>query len=498
MNWKRYFLGLEVFSLFALVLSGLAIAYLLSPSYMEYANVEPLVAVGAQQWLHGYPLYTSASGPNFYSTVYGPATYLYTAFGLVLFKDPILGSKFSSVVLCIVTLLVFTWAAKRTLRWSETLFALGLFSIQSLFLPEFCFGIAVNPGLTFATVLGLLSTTFSHWNVRLGLLAFATGLALCTKLHGPIYLLPAWIIFFYEGGWQKSLWCGLISVEIFLLPFFLNGVSLRNQIDLLIMLNHHPRQWGMFVGTVATELLLAWPVLILLAVPKHRGLWSLEGRVRQIAMGLFLGFLLVLVPATKEGSGAHHLWPFIPWISYVIALWLQSAETRTTSTLRMQVIRSCLMIWIFFQAVDAYREIGGVTEFLKDGSRRALVDEDIKSILLRYPNNPLQMGYGSDRSFTLTYYRPLLYARQTPCLIDGTAAMDFAEAGYSLKPACHAMLVRKDDLWLIPKNEAPFTITSWYEPHSRLFDKALGDEFLSHFHKVASSSYFDIYGYRTR
>ncbi len=72
MDFRRFFWGLEAFSIFVPVLVILALINLVSPPYIVSAAGEALRAVGAQQWLHGFPLYPSLSDGGCYSTPYGP------------------------------------------------------------------------------------------------------------------------------------------------------------------------------------------------------------------------------------------------------------------------------------------------------------------------------------------------------------------------------------------------------------------------------------------
>ena len=163
MTSNKYLWGLEIVVIYTILTFTWALHYLESPSYMDYAHADPGAVVATQQWMHGRPLYAPPGGDAHYSLIYGPINFLLTAGGLCLFQDPITGGKFPGVFLCLLALVLFIWAARRTLPWAEALIASGLLSIETLILHSFVFGMPVNPSLELAVVLGILSLTFSNW-----------------------------------------------------------------------------------------------------------------------------------------------------------------------------------------------------------------------------------------------------------------------------------------------------------------------------------------------
>lgn len=493
MTSNKYLWGLEILVVYSLLTCAWAVQYLGSPSYMDYAHADPGAVVATQQWMHGRPLYGPPDGGATYSLIYGPMNFLPTAVGLWLFHDPITGGKFPGVFLCLLALGLFIWAARRTLPWPEALIASGLLSIQSLILHTFIFGMPVNPVLELAAVLGILSLTFPGWGIRVGLLAFATALAFGSKVHGPVYLLPAWTMLWIDGGWKRFVGCAVMAMVLFLAVFCIPGISLWGYLDWVREASHHSLQSKMFTRTVGWEFVLGLPVLIYFVIPRKWKFWTADRELKTIGISILVGMVIVLAPASKEGAGYHHAWPFIPWIAWFTVRWLHSLRAIPVSPRVVRLARICLFAWIGLLAFHVWESANAIGGYFRQCPRLAYVEQDIKDILRRYDGVPVQMGYGSDRGYSLTYFRPYVYARDTPCFVDAPSAMDFVAAGGSLEPDLKAMLARKQDVWLIPKGDVPFSMKTWYMPRTLLFGESFEKAFRENYTKVDSSLFFDIY-----
>jgi hypothetical protein len=278
----------------------------------------------------------------------------------------------------------------------------------------------------------------------------------------------------------------------------LPGISLKNYLCWLTVLVCHPRSWTVIDNVLQWELSFAWPLIFFLFVPKMLRFWNSDGSFYKVAMSLFAGFILVIVPASKEGADYHHIWPFIPWICYVVARWLQSLKVLALPFHRLLVIHGCLFAWVLSLSLVTNHETEQLVYYFSHKQEFAWQEEDVKNILARFPDTPVQMGFGEGRNFSYTtYVQPLIYQRPIPCILNLVTATELAGAGISLKPAGDLILNQKDTVWLIPKNERPFSATSFYTPHPRLFDDSFVDEFIRHHRKIGSSMFFDIYQYNS-
>jgi hypothetical protein len=203
---------------------------------------------------------------------------------------------------------------------------------------------------------------------------------------------------------------------------------------------------------------------------------------------------LILIAASKPGSGPHHFLPFLPLFAFCSA----------TAVVSVRAAGGGRSIYIFWAPLLALLIAATVksTFALYYGVRLAApqaaesATADIAAIIESYPDRNIYMGYGDGTKNVLTFYRNYLVYADNPYLIDSAAMMDFQLSGLELPQATIDKLLADDTaVWLIPVGQEPFTILNWYyrNQNGLLFDARFRQAFNNNFHKLASTSNYDVY-----
>jgi len=109
------------------------------------------------------------------------------------------------------------------------------------------------------------------------------------------------------------------------------------------------------------------------------------------------------------------------------------------------------------------------------------------------------MGYGSDKTYEMTWERPVLVLLGNRYSLDADALDEADMADEPLPQATFDELkICSSQIFLIPKGDRPFSLQSNYfiygNPDFRdLFPIAFRQEFLRDYRKSGSSRYFDLW-----
>jgi hypothetical protein len=206
--------------------------------------------------------------------------------------------------------------------------------------------------------------------------------------------------------------------------------------------------------------------------------------------------VLVLIAASKPGSGPHHFLPFLPMLGFLTASAVVAVQAEKGSSSAAFIFWSPLVSVLLAAAVKtAFALYYGLLVTGSQFSAVALVT-DLDELATQYPDRNLYMGYGDGSSHTRTFVRNNLVYMGNPYLLDSAAMMDFQFSGVEIPPATTAyMLNDSRAIWLIPTGQEPFTLLNWYYSNTggQLFDDAFRLAFKRGFSLEASTAYFDIY-----
>ncbi len=486
------------------VASGVFVSFLVTCFwYMTHAgyasNVEAMVTTVAWWVQTGGQLYHAPDAAQQYSALYGPAVYLATGFYLDLLGPSIMASKVGSLLALYgsVALLYLTIR-----RWVSNTLALGLTTIAVL-LYWTCgtssMLVRADPYLLAAVCLGMYSAGSPRRLLAVLGSALGLGLAINLKLHSLLYLLPVLTLLDEHHGSRSTLVALGLGSTLVLAPFVLyDNVSLVNYILWLGMSTHHGLQFESLPHLLSRAVFFAVPVLVPLSSgsrPADRP-WMR----RQLILAWVVGNLVVIVFAMKPGAGQVHLLPIIP-INMVFAARLWPAEgmrgllfpNRRVSW-RLGAVTAFFVAAVISGSVSGYRSARLASSLMKHADK---IDVEVQEIMAAHPDRTIGMGYGgADRYFHWTNLRPLLAFAGHPVLLDAISIMDTRRAHQDFCGATiDAMSEGFIDLWLVPRDQQPFSLPNWYPPHEDIFPGDLRTAFAAHYRIEGRTRFFDLWGY---
>jgi hypothetical protein len=474
------------------------VVYALTPQLRDH--IEPQVASVSYLLLNGKPLYPPPDAAEQYTLPYGPYTYLWPAAYYWVLGPSLLSTKLSGAISGLAAVAVLLWACKRTAGWWVALPCTALATVVDYRFETHAFWCRPDSHQLLLMSLSLLALTMVNpWSAAV-LLGVCTGINANMKIDSLAYALPIMAaLYLRHRKWSPLILAAFFALIVAAAPFAIPGISLANLATWLRLESRHP-----FGGELELSLIfLAWLVEMLLigglpsmllngtSDPQRRQWWI-------TAAALGIAILGVMPVTAKTGTGAHHLLPFVPVICWMIA-WAWSigngspapaAGTHKISLRHLLILPIAIVAIIY----GSYMSLTMAQEFRQWRTINVAIVADLNDIMRTFPNRTIEMGVGSDRSYSFTFDRPVLVFAGNPYSLDAAAAMDSFEDQKGLPEAttglCRSGLA---DFILIPRGDRPFTLTDWYHKpipvFSNGFIQAFGDNYERRYH----SSYFDIY-----
>jgi hypothetical protein len=134
------------------------------------------------------------------------------------------------------------------------------------------------------------------------------GIAFGFKLHGPLYIVPAFLDYLAR---QPSARTGtrilvgiVVGAAISFAPFLVPRTSLTHYIELLVLVSHDPILITVFVQNIVVLATGALIAHVMTPVAAR------DGRYWRYQLSVAAAGLLVSIAASKYRAGAHHLIPF--------------------------------------------------------------------------------------------------------------------------------------------------------------------------------------------
>ncbi|MGA3067936.1 MAG: hypothetical protein ABSF29_13920, partial [Tepidisphaeraceae bacterium] len=434
-----------------------------------------------------------------YSLVYGPFTYIWAAAHYGALGPSIFAAKLTGCVSSLASLAILLAALKRDGNWRVALPCVALAATIYVSFGVQSFWCRPDGHDCFLVALSIFALTLANPWIAAILIGISAGVGVNLKLTAAAYFLPigtAFILRYRRPG--AAGFALALAIATAAGPFLLPEISLTNYFAWLQSVESHPLSWGELLDSLQCAGWMLGILLVLGMAPIASTPRGEASAIRQwcwTAAALVAAIALTLPIAGKQGAGRHHLIPLTPMLVWLVARsWSMApaGESPPRWRLRHWLIVPVLIVALIFSADACF----SITNYIRQGepTNRAIV-ADLGLIMDELPGRTIEMGVGGNRTYPVTFARPVLVFAGNPYHLDPASAMDVAKARQSL-PAATADLCRSGlaDFVLIPKGDAPFSLRSGFTPHPAVFSAEFVGAFRDHYQLRFRSAYFDIYG----
>jgi hypothetical protein len=487
----RVWLLLGLAGLFLLVLVWALASYILYPGYLDHG--EPSVTLISFRILDGVPAYPGFDEPGMVSSVYGPLTFVMHALAIGVLGPSVLSGKAASILAALL-IPFFVFLSHRS--WGVEAAAGGAIFAAGLVLLHIPYSIWNRPDSIIA-LLGVIAVWAANasdpekpeWSKSV-LIALTGGLAVGFKIHAGIYFAP--VVIFHclneNRGIKAFMAMSAVGMAVVLLPFAFSVFSISNYLAWFGLIANKANPAGLLFKVVRYGLIYLIPGLFFLAALK-------EGKktVPAPEIAYFWIFIVCLVaviyPASKTGAGAHYFFPFLAvFVDQIFRHAHRVKKYQGRVMAGIGVLAAVILILSvpvqkrFYQSLH-WREIGAI-------------QAEIRLIMAKYPDRTIEMGVGEDvANYYRTFYKSLLVLEGHPYTLDAAPVMETSMMKIPLTGDTLAMIRGcNTDLWLIPKDERPFNMDSYYG--NPMFDEDFLGAFRGSYAKAESFEFFDVWGCR--
>ena len=468
-------------------------------------HFEPSAITISWLWGRGGDMYHNTVAAERYAFLYGPIMYMSDWLFLDAFGPSIHAAKLSGVLLSLASVALIFWTVKRVtspyLASISTTYCLLVFLLRGDSVTSF--NLRAEPHLIFWVSVGLFSGSLSIPVLAALGCGLVTGILVNIKIHAGLYALPILALLYQRHGGRTVFVAVLLAVLVAACPFFVfKGISLTNYLTwFLTLATRQGLSRDCFKAVVIEELFDILPVVAslgcLILVDRRRCLTFLRTN-RALFLALNLGLLLLLVPASKEGAGPHHIMPFIPTLALVIGITLD--QPVAYGELLGWGSRSVRSAGIAFPLMAlAYTLPNQLTSMENEracDARAGTILSEIDAIEKLFPGGRLAVGYGGDGSYTDTNLKATLVLKGNPYLIDSAALMEMNLSRLKIPETTHAA-IRKGmiDVWLIPAGDDPFSLHTFYSSKAPIFEPSFRKGFLDHYSICHRTKHLDVWCY---
>ncbi len=450
-------------------------------------HVGPTMAMLAGVCARGQPLYTDLDSPNRYSLLYGPSSFVLSGALTRLLGDPLLSSKLVGMAAGLLSLALFIVVARRAVPGGGGRSVL-VYVVLCLSFQNYTFWNRPDSLMLLGATLVLASVTvIAPWG-QLVLRALGFALLVNGKAHGFLYVLP--LVPLFGARWSAAAAQALVLTALSAgLPFVLfPEVSGVNYLGWLRAASGHPLSLPFLFKTLWFALFMVAPAAALAWLPTR--LVPRPAR-RWLAVACLSGAAMVAMHlvAAKQGAGRHHLIPFIPAVALGVGfLDLGQASSRRASSW----LKGCSVAWLTGLVVlAAEKQVHFIRATL--AVRDQEVASDVALTRARLAGKRVAFGYGSDRTYELSLFRPLFWDLMPDYFLDVPALMDMSLARMSLPNGTYEKLASGFyDAFVLPRDEAPFSLRSTYD-RSEIFDERFRRTFRAHYKLAYETRLFGVW-----
>lgn len=480
----------------------LLVLYATHNNFFDHAEAN----IATVSWLFqtGKPIYHDLEAAERYSIPYGPMLYVINGFFLNLLKPSIFSAKIGGIVAGGLSLLLIFYNSKKLVGSQLATFCSGYISL--IFISIYFYFVAAtfwnrsDSFLVMFVALGLITAVKTNpWLAILGSV-LSIGISVNLKIHGVLYFLPLYVLFYCRHGIVSTSISILGSLIIAVFPFLnLPQASLKNYVFWLREFGEQGLSLNLLWGNIVWSIYFLAPILLLFAyfrvinknefnifIQKHKYFIS------SIVISLFGVALL----GSKQGAGMNHLVPFIPVWAYLFALTLSKVITVEKRYVFKNINKYYYGFYISLigalLTITVLRGIANESKLI-DLSKKYDNEpiHEINEVVKSYPGITIGMGYGGH--YDLTYYRPILAYYGNPYLIDAVSMMDSEFLGKGIPTeTLKALSSCQTDLWLIPKGGSPFKLYNYFNQR-QVFSEEFQSTFLLNYELRNHTKHYNLW-----
>jgi uncharacterized membrane protein YccF (DUF307 family) len=427
---------------------------------------------------------------------YGPALYQITGFALWLFGPSIGTSKIPGLTaFALSQLLSFATLWRAGLRVVE---ALMMTSVQCVLQAGFTdqahvSGVRSDALLFLAAQTAVLAATYAPSMLMAGALGLLGGVAANLKIHGALYILPAFAYSVRQSsgtaaGLRLSCVAALAGAVALAAPFIPDNVSLLEYYHYFQAVRH--RQWlpWLFEQNIVFEAMCLAPLLSIYALCKPRFPRAFSWWMATLVVCM----TFVTIPAAENGAGPHHLLPFLPSVIWGFAVMGREVSASLPDS-RARGRYEGLSVGLIAAILFGYGPIvitswSRISHIFADTPLVSEAAAEIDKALAENPGLKVAVGSGAV-SFDAEALRVIPVFRGNPMPIDSTSWMTSEADGVSNEVVRRAITECRVDLWLLP-SVAPFVVISHLDGKNIFSPEVLAD-FHATYTKQISGRIFD-------
>ncbi len=505
-QWRLYRKPIEKWlwpAVFIMLFAGIIGPVFSAAGHMIYHDEPTLIAVAAAE-LHGQPLYHGSNDGQRYSLLYGPVAYwVYQPLMLAGFTDLRVYQVWVIIPLLFagLTMVRVVRRAGDMVGWG---FALLPYAVTVLMQSANEWAMKGDAWMLLFFTLELSAALLLPSEVAIFVVPITAMLLVHIKVTAIVLACVPVTLLRVRFGLGKALLSGLLLICLLPLPFLVPGVRAQNFLYWIRASTHHGFDPHLAFRNAVLVLFMALPAISL--IQSYLRGWNealaMFRKYRAFLLCLVAASVVAVVTGAKVGAGPWHCAPLAPLFAWITATLWSNRRFALRVDRRSRAYISAVVIAQFIAGVLSFGS-GFISHWRGNPATPSppgrLVAQDLISIHRMYPDTQIQMGYGGDSTYEMTWQRPVLVLLGNSYELD---ADQMNEAGFAHLPLPRATLEElrscRSPLYLIPKGDPPFSMRSLYHaagynaPES-LFPNTFREEFLHDYQKAESSQYFDVW-----
>lgn len=476
-------------------LAGIVLTLAAAWCYLVWGGFgeQGMVTFSAVSWLlaQDYPLYTALDAADRYSLQHGPLIYLIISGFMKVFGPSCFSAKLPGLIFFALTILVSGfWIVKKN-SFKQAMFILG---VECWALSHWHYKYYSRPDAVLLFMLAFcmfLLVTRGRYLLQLMVLAFFCGLSVNLKAHSILYFVPVMAVLYEKEKFGARNWitAACVGAATAVAPFLHSAISLENYLLWITASFSHEYTLKNFIPKLISMTIL-WLIPLCTAIIAKKDIRDFFKVHRPFLSTLFVAMLIVSVVASKSGSGTNHLIPFVPLISYLLFLIIQSPSVESEEIVQSKSTWTygLLLLLLLSMTISGIGKERAIFSKMSEPEYREMLQE-YQQIERDYHGKTLAIVEGEMRR--KLPYRDLVALpvfRGNPLLLDSVALGDMQSAGFSLpQKTVQALAQGRIQVWLIPKGQQPFAGSAYHEQ--------LQDLFYKNYSFAEQRGYFDIWLY---